>query len=168
MLNIFNLTELPKIVPQFKQKTKKTINEFITFWENNKTGQKNPRLEFYNEIKTAFLLEKYLDLPDFLHRKTITKLRCSDHSLEIEKGRHSKTPREARHCKLCDCGQVETEEYFLLKCHFFDKLKDRYLVMQSDDLKTLMTITDIRPKIFGEYLIEALETRNKAYENCKL
>ena len=119
-------------------------------------------MEFYEKIKTSFSFENYLDLPNFSHRKIITKTRCSDHTLEIEKGRHKKTPRECRLCKLCNSEEVETEEHFLLKCNFFDNLKEKHQITRFDNVKTLLT--EIRPKSLSGYLIEAFAKRNEAYE----
>ena len=122
-------------------------------------------MEFYDKIKTSFSFENYLDLSKFSQRKTITKFRCSDHTLEIEKGRHKKIPRESRLCKLCDSAEVESEEHFLLKCNYYDNLKEKHLITQYDDVKSL--ITEISPKCCGEYLSEALAKRDKAYERLR-
>ena len=54
-------------------------------------------------------------ISDFTLRKIITKFRCSDHCLEIEKGRHIKLKPEERICKLCK-SDVETELHFIQDC----------------------------------------------------
>ena len=78
--------------------------------------KENSKLNLYDQIKHIFGKEKYLDdIKSFLMRKAITKFRCSDHKLEIEVGRHKKTPREKRVCKLRTIG-VETEMHFLCTC----------------------------------------------------
>ena len=160
LLNIFNLTELPNTHLKFKIRTKRTISEqYINFWDDYKRRRKNSRMEFYDEIKSSFSFENYLDLPIFFHRKTITKIRCSDHTLEIEKGRHKKTPREQRLCKLCDSAEVETEEHFLCKCNFFNELKRKHKVMQFSDAVSF--INGISPASLGIYLTEALSKRNE-------
>ena len=47
----------------------------------------------YKTHKTNVACEKYLSLvKNRTHRRTLTKLRLSDHCLAIEKGRHSKPP----------------------------------------------------------------------------
>ena len=65
--------------------------------------------------------------------KIITKFRCSHHTLEIEKGRHNKIPREERVCNVCDCKETETEEHFLIKCKFYEKLKSKYQIRQYEN-----------------------------------
>ena len=59
------------------------------------------RLEFYKKVKRNFEFEEYLNISSYKKRRSIAKLRCSDHELEIEKGRHNKIPREERLCQLC-------------------------------------------------------------------
>ena len=81
------------------------------------------RLRFYKKIKNEFVRENYLDTVGFVHRRTIAKFRCSDHVLEIEKGRHKGTPRHERLCTMCHNGQVEDEEHFLFSCNIYNSLK---------------------------------------------
>ena len=97
MTNLFYLTELPGNLAQFNTKAEKNIREkVIHFWGKYKKNENAARMQFYNEIKTQFCFENYLDLPNLSQRRIITKFRCSDHTLEIEKGRHNKIPREER------------------------------------------------------------------------
>ena len=56
----------------------------------------------------------YLSYNDFSIRNIFTKLRISDHNLEIERGRYFKINRDERLCKFCKI--VEDEEHFILKC----------------------------------------------------
>ena len=56
------------------------------------------------KYKTEFKMESYLtQITNTSHRRALTKLRLSDHKLEIESGRHiiPKINRENRICKLC-------------------------------------------------------------------
>ena len=62
---------------------------------------------------------------NFENRKATTKIRCSDHCLEIEKGRHKNIPRVERICKVCDKSEIETEEHFLQKCKKYDPLRNK-------------------------------------------
>ena len=84
------------------------------------------KLRFYKLFKTMFVREPYLaDIPNFLLRKRLTKFRCSDHSLEIEVGRHKNIPAQERICKMCKDG-IETEEHFLWICPKYSQLRTRY------------------------------------------
>ena len=132
LTKLFDLIDLPgKFSPKnlslFKTKTYKNIRgKYILFWTENKEKDKASRTQFYDKIKTQFSFENYLEIPNFSQRQAIAKLRCSDHKLEIEKGRHNKVPKEERLCRVCDSGEIETEEHFLIKCKFYDNLKLRY------------------------------------------
>ncbi len=72
------------------------------------------KLNFYKELNPNFCLKPYLTTSNFEYRKLITKLRISDHSLLIEKGRHFKIPREERLCLKCKI--IDDEKHFLLDC----------------------------------------------------
>ena len=88
------------------------------------------RLLFYRKIKSEFGMEHYLKIPGFQQRRHISKLSCSDHAFEIEKGRYKKgntrTLANERICTLCNNGQVEDEEYFLLKCDAYKSLRTKH------------------------------------------
>lgn len=71
--------------------TKRTPNFGKTEIGNPNTA----RLILYKEVKNKLKMEKYLEL-DFKDHKIITKSRCSDHCLEIEKGKHRNLPRNER------------------------------------------------------------------------
>ena len=61
-------------------------------------------------------MENYLkQIPNFKVRQNYTKFRVSNHSLNIEKGRHNKIPKELRFCPFCS-KQIETEIHFLIQC----------------------------------------------------
>ena len=47
-----------------------------------------PKLRFYKLLKSTFAYEPYLDLANASWRKSISRLRCSSHTLNIEAGRY--------------------------------------------------------------------------------
>ena len=103
--------------------------------------------------------ESYLELPNYDIRKIIAKIRCSDHMLEIEKGRHRKIPREERVCKVCNDNEVETEDHFLTKCKLYDNIKTKHNITRTEN--SILLIRDTNPEIFGKYLLEAFKEREK-------
>ena len=115
------------------------------------------RLTFYREIKDEFKIENYLHIEDFESRKAIAKIRCSAHSLEIEKGRHRNIPRIERICKLCDKGEVESEQHFLLNCDKYDTLKRQHEINECTNVLQLMK--NVQPEKLGKYLVEAVTLR---------
>ena len=76
-----------------KNKMKSIFTEFWTSELNmaDIRSVRNSKLRTYKQFKDKFALENYLIVTsNFERRKLITKFRCSDHDLIIEKGRHKK------------------------------------------------------------------------------
>ena len=111
---------------------KKFHAKFVEEWLNDLAGLnmkagETSKLRFYKLFKTSFDKEPYLDhIKDFKLRKIITKFRCSDHSLEIEVGRHKNLNVEERICKLCNKDDVESEAHFLQYCPTYAHLRTHY------------------------------------------
>ena len=90
----------------FKRFINKLISSrFEQYWRNtilspdgssNKGGNK---LRSYSLYKTRFHVEPYLQMQDRIARRTLAKFRCSDHTLEIEFGRHKGVPEKDRICR---------------------------------------------------------------------
>ena len=155
LMSCFNLTNSIETSNILDRVTVKSIkSSYIKYW-GTKVISNTGRLEFYKKIKKDFGFEDYLTLPTFKERKTINKLRCSNHGLEIEKGRHQKTPREDRKCKLCSSGNIETEEHFIFHCNLYDNLKTnyefRYTINNIFNTENLDTV--------GKYLVDAFHER---------
>ena len=65
---------------------------------------------------------------------------CSNHTLGIETGRHDNKPREERSCQLCDIGETEDEDYFIMKCPAYDEIRNQYLGSTNHtDIKNLLS-----------------------------
>jgi len=81
-----------------------------------KIRQEN-KMRTYVKFKASFVPEDYLSIKHEKHRKALTKLRISAHSLAIERGRYTRplTPVENRTCKNCP-GDIENEYHFLIEC----------------------------------------------------
>ena len=73
------------------------------------------KLELYLSFKDNFGKESYLELNNYRNKNAITKMRISAHSLPIETGRYTGTPREERLCPLCKTG-IGNELHYLLDC----------------------------------------------------
>ena len=127
LINCFNLADKIGNHAKFRKITKSQIDKkYFDYWKTELLRPGISRMEFYKEIKGEFGMENYLNIEDFDTRKAIAKIRCCSHSLEIEKGRHNNIARVDRICRLCDKGEVETEEHFLLKCNRYDSLKSKH------------------------------------------
>ena len=106
--------------------------KFICFWKSEmvRIGREGGKLDFYSKFKSHFVMEDYLKLiKSRATRSSFSKLRISDHKLEVERGRYlkPKTPRSERFCKHCFdiYGQtiVGDEVHFLLDCPNFKTLR---------------------------------------------
>ena len=108
-----------RMVDQYNQKSFGTINT-------------SNKLCVYRQLKTEPGRETYLSEVQFSkHRKAMTKLRTSSHSLEIERGRwNDDSDREDRVCHFCKVNgenKVEDEAHFLIDCPQYKELRDKLL-----------------------------------------
>ena len=139
--------------------TNKLEEKFRQEWQILLNGQTGT-LRFYKTFKKEFEREKYLDnLNCFQLRKIVTKFRCSNHRLEIERGRHLKnnTRPEDRICLICR-GSVENL-----------KLRSQYLgnnveskiaeIIQPDDKETAYNLANYLTKAteLREYMLKMRE-----------
>ena len=80
-------------------------NSFLASWHANLNDlDNNPILRLYTVIKCNYAIEPYLELVnERKYRRAIAQIRPSSHTLQIERGRHTKpkTPRDLRLCSYC-------------------------------------------------------------------
>ena len=146
----------------FKKVTKDTMgNKFITVWDKT-IRRKEGKLNFYAKVKKKFQVEPYLTSPlCFKDRRLISRLVCSDHVLEIERGRHDKdTLREDRICQVCEQHVVEDEDHFLLECKAYEELRKTNLT--PEDLEKIKSgnLHEIDPHTLAKYLKQAFKIRD--------
>ena len=87
------------------------------------------RCDFYLSFKRKPTYETYLEtVKDRKIRVQYTKLRLSDHNLEIESGRHKKIERQQR--------------LYLIRAAFFQKMLKRYpdLIVQQIRVKIALNV----------------------------
>ena len=170
-------------------------NSHITLTPKSKSVKnfvENLRNTFFNEVKDLFSKttsklnilwnlrsKENFRFPPYLenenrvqHRIFISKLRLSDHDLEIEKGRYKSIPRNERYCPFCIVS-VEDELHFLFKCLFYVHLQsdrdellqphfDSYSALTSFD-KFFAVLQKAEPtRIFSSYLKSAFDKRSAA------
>ena len=152
------MTNYIDTINTFNTYAKKNAQQIYTNWWKNNTNAGTSRLEFYNTIKENLNFEEYLNIPDFHIRKAIAKIRCSDHVLEIEKGRHRRIPRAERICKFCDKNSIETEVHFLTECDYYDDIKR----IQGTHITLLNLFYKTNTEKLGKFIISALEKRQVA------
>ena len=144
---------------KFKDSFEHHWKEVIT--RETSSGGKSNKLKFYSSLKSSFERESYLDnVNNFFIRKNITKFRCSDHTLEIESGRHKNIKVDERTCKVCKT-EIEDERHFLFACPLYVELRSRYLNSnQETDIINLLKCPDKGVAFrIGNFIMKAMKLR---------
>ena len=119
---------------KFTKTAKKNIEDYFkNNWKLEIGNTESARLTLYKAINKDFCTARHLHLPFHL-RKPISKIRCSSHSLEIEKGRHKKLKIEDRTCKTWITA-IESEEHLLLFCPDYSHHRLRYCPQSNSFLQ---------------------------------
>jgi hypothetical protein len=131
----------------FKQRL---IDCFVQSWFGDKS--KSSTLDLYNNFKTTFIYEPYLDILPRNYRMYISRLRLSSHSLRIQTERFSvnRIPRNERYCLCCNSLDIEDEYHFILCCPCYSDLRKTYIKRYYYN----------KPSVYK--LIQLLQTYNKA------
>ena len=110
-----------RLIDQFQQ----------TSLESIKTSSKMKTLSLLKEEPGR---ESYLtDITNPRHRRALSKLRLSSHTLEVERGRYTEPDHNKRFCKFCKqqgLQKVEDEQHFLLVCPMSKELRERFLPLE--------------------------------------
>ena len=114
--------------------------------------------ETQSKYKSFVEMNILLTRPDIYNRyipthklNNVVRLRCVTHNLAIESGRHQGKSREER---LCTCGHIEDEGHFLLRCHQYTHIRQKYFNNQK------LNSNDILNSLWTEdYVQELLECR---------
>ena len=145
--------------------------KYITHWKHSLCNSQ--KLEFYNVFKDSYTPSIYLDVTrKNPNRKTLVKLRISNHKLNIETGRYNKISRCDRICPVCSLD-IEDEIHFLFDCakyssirdDFFNKIANRIPNYKHIPISTLiielMNSTDYYlNKQLVQYVTSCLEMRD--------
>jgi hypothetical protein len=103
----------------------RTHDQFLQSWLQ--TINQSPKCYNYRIFKTTLNFEKYLvDLP-YKYRRSIIKLRTTNHKLPVERGRYVNVPRHTRYCDLCNANVLGDEFHFILECERLRPLRLKYL-----------------------------------------
>ena len=156
--------ESMKIYDSCKLEIKRRIkSKFIDEWEKSVSNLiKFPVLRTYSLFKQQFGTPAYLiHVKDKKYRNALIKFRCSSHTLNIEKGRHTrpKTPIENRIC--CTCHTLEDGVHFIIYCtsyitdrkSLFDKLISVYpnFNLLTNNQKIIFLLKSEGPKVLTHF-----------------
>jgi hypothetical protein len=161
-------TSLANIHPN--QIVDKLKRRYITSWRNTLDNHHNPlggKLSTYRTFKSNFCFEQYLsEVKNDSHRRSLAKLRSSNHTLAIETGRYTRpiTPRNERICRLCLSDEIEDECHFLLYCNTFSDLRSSFIVpFLNANIKCLSSTLQI-----GYFLNSGQEVIRSVAKYCHL
>jgi hypothetical protein len=115
---------------------------YTDFWQNKIRNE--DKMRTYVKIKSNFLIEDYLSIPDFRTRRSLAKLRISAHRLEIERGRYSrpKTPACDRLCKVCNINEIEDEFHFVMKCSRYNTEREEFMRYINSHVKNFRILNE--------------------------
>ena len=107
------------------------------------------------------MFEGYLDqIKNDQKRVKITKLRLSNHKLEIEIGRHKKIERNNRLCRLCTMNAIEDECHFIEQCPRYNLIRRRYPSITLLKMKELFITNDTNGLLeMANFITELCEKR---------
>ena len=119
-----NAQKITNHLPKLKQ----TI---ITSLKNHQynTIRSNRKLQFYSIFKADQSSSQQLELiKNVNHRQSVAKLRCGNHDLKIETGRHCvlKISENLRICPYCSSNEVENEIHFVFLCNLHEQIRKTF------------------------------------------
>ena len=136
-----------------------------------KIRNESSKLFTYSRLKKSIGCEEYLTkIENIQERTSFSKLRLSNHSLMIEKGRHEKIERSSRYCPFCP-NTVEDEIHFIVTCKSFIKVRIETWEKISQKIPSFQHLTDTQKfvllmsdnsfiSVIAQYICRALEIRN--------
>ena len=134
------------------------------------------KLKTYAKLKTNIGLEKYLvSVKNVTDRISLTKLRLSNHTLMIEKGRHQNIEIENRVCPFCPTC-IEDEMHFLIKCPAYTEYRKKLMdtihytlryhcILGSVSLFTFLMKSDNITHLTANFITQANNLRNSLIDN---
>lgn len=121
-------------------------SKFINIWNTNinqdqgKSGKGRNKLRTFRTFKNNFSFEPYLLIGKREQKRSLSKFRLSDHTLEIERGRYLNIDEDKRICKLCS-ESVENEFHFLMKCKSLSSVRDIYMENLCKNFKNFKNLS---------------------------
>lgn len=143
-INTINI-ETPKAKNSFISQVKTKLQDlYNSLWQSKIAKGVNPKnnskMRTYTKFKKSINFEKYLCFKDVNIRETFTKIRLSEHCLNIEVGRRKNLKPEERLCKFCKNNFVEDEFHFTILCTKYQKSRSSLyhkISKQNNNFQTL-------------------------------
>ena len=127
-----------------------------TLYDNQKS-----KTDFLRLVKSSFNYEKYLDLVVNKDKRIcLTKLRLSNHTLNIEVGRRKGIERKDRLCPFCVEKDVEDENHFLFSCVRYNMVRVRFPVFSRPRLTEIFINNHVYSlKLLSDFVYDMFEKR---------
>ena len=132
---------IQKIKSDIVEKANKGRSRYITYLKLNPSLK---RSSIYNKFTPTSKLHK------------VSQIRTVSHTLEIELGRHGRNRKENIAERLCHCGQIETEEHFLLMCTYYVHIREKYGIRSNDNIEMVLETMNVADYIWELYNTRAL------------
>ena len=148
---------LSKIMTRLKDCT---LQEFFS------TLKSQSKLRTYSKCKLVYEMEPYTLNPNFKQRQAVSKLRISDHKLQIELGRYHKPSLELseRICPFC-LNKIEDEYHFITECPMYNderhRVKSTSSLTQTSDFQFFTNIFNCHKEFMKRISCFILEITDK-------
>ena len=84
----------------------------------------------YRIFKRNHCFENYLSMLPTDLRISLSKFRCMNHNLPIEKGRYIGIARDDRICNLCNSANLGDEYHYIFECHFLKSQRKKFIPIE--------------------------------------
>ena len=127
---------------------------FLKAWFHEKDNGSG-KLDTYFSYKSMLQKEKYLETNNIEVRQILCRFRISSHHLRVETERHKNNSRERsqRICKFCSQNDINDEPHFLIKCAFYNGLREELYTKIQNYCKNFI-------KLENEFKVWLMPTEN--------
>ncbi len=139
--NFYSICSLLDFEEKYENLEPIDLNEFsekVEIYAENQwklNVQSKPKLRTYKLFKTTLAPEKYCTLhTNRAKRSVFAQFRCGILPLNIEVGRFRGLSVAERKCIFCDQNEVETEAHFLIKCPFYNTIRNSLSIQTGVNL----------------------------------
>ena len=134
------------------------------------------KLRTYSKYKLVYEMEPYILNSNFKQRQAVSKLRISDHKLQIELGRYHKPSLElsVRKCPFCP-NKIEDKYHFIAECPVYKderhRIKTTSSFTQTSNYKFFTNICNCRKGFMKQsscFILEITDNGTEALELTEL
>ena len=143
-------------VEYFERKIKDPASAFLKI-PNKTQNTAGNKLRTHSLIKRNYAMETYsLCVTKGEKLQHMSKLRCSNHSLGIEVGRHKKSQINERLCPKCN-NEIEDEIHFISSCPLFDTVRKKFIqeIIETDQTFSQLNDEEFFTKLMTKIIVSS-------------